>query len=179
VNQSGIRHCCVLLVLIGVSACAMPRPVTMESNNNSTTTSNGSQTSGVQTQSIETPDSPVSQPIPVITPKTLSPATKALVTQAQTQLNAGQDAAAASTLERALRIEPDNPLIWLEMAKLRHTEGNPAQAESMARKALSMAGGDARVQAAAWRVIADSFRARGRNPEARDADARAAALSGN
>jgi predicted Zn-dependent protease len=83
---------------------------------------------------------------------------------------------AAATIERALRIEPDNPLLWIELAKIRHNEGNEAQAENLARKALTMAAGDNRTQAAAWRVIADSYRARGRNPEAREAEAKAAGL---
>jgi predicted Zn-dependent protease len=101
-----------------------------------------------------------------------------LVTQAQAQLTAGNEALAAATIERALRIEPDNPLLWIELAKIRHHEGNDSQAENLARKALAMASGDNKTQATAWRVIADSYRARGRNPEARDAEARAKALEG-
>jgi predicted Zn-dependent protease len=166
----------VTLLATVLSACGTSNPYTTQ---HTAVEGAATATNGVQTQAVPATDTSTSQPLPVTQPKTLGPATRSLVAQAQQQLKAGQDAAAASTLERALRIEPDNPLIWLEMAKLRHTEGNAAQAESMARKALSMAGGDARVQSSAWRVIADSFRARGRNPEAREADARAAALSGS
>jgi Tfp pilus assembly protein PilF len=101
-----------------------------------------------------------------------------LVAQAQSQANAGNDALAAVTLERALRIEPDNPLLWIELAKIRHNEGNESQAENLARKALAMATGDGKTQAAAWRVIANSYRARGRNPEAREAEVKAANLGG-
>ncbi len=111
-------------------------------------------------------------------PRTLKPASRALVAQAQNQSKAGNDALAAVTLERALRIEPDNPLLWIELAKVRQNEGNELQAENLARKALSMATGDGRTQAAAWRVIAQSYRARGRNPEAREADLKAANLGG-
>jgi Tfp pilus assembly protein PilF len=117
-------------------------------------------------------------PTPPPRTRTYGAATKALVTQAQAQMNAGNDALAAATLERALRIEPDNPLLWIELAKIRQHEGNDSQAENLARKALAMASGDNKTQAAAWRVIADSYRARGRNPEARDADAKAKALEG-
>jgi hypothetical protein len=56
-------------------------------------------------------------------------------------------------------------------------EGNAAQADAMGRKAVALATGDPGAQAAAWRLIADSLRARGRNPEAAEADQRAAALS--
>jgi hypothetical protein len=69
-------------------------------------------------------------------------------------------------------------LLWIELAKIRHNQGNEPQAENLARKALSMATGDTKTQAAAWRVIADSYRARGRNVEARDAEVKAAGLTG-
>jgi Flp pilus assembly protein TadD len=137
--------------------------------------------SGVQTQPASTPEatSPAEPlPTPAVRQRSLSPASKALVAQAQTQMNSGNNALAAATIERALRIESDNPLLWLELAKIRRNEGNAAQAENLARKALAMATGDSRTQASAWRVIADSYRARGRNPEARDADAKASALGG-
>jgi len=107
---------------------------------------------------------------------TLGPASTSLVAQAQLQQSSGDLAMASSSIERALRIEPNNPLLWLEMSKLRQAENNYAQAESMARKALSKATGDAKVQAAAWRAIADSLKVRARNQEARDAEARADSL---
>jgi penicillin-binding protein 1B len=43
---------------------------------------------------------------------------------------------ATVSLERALRIEPNNPLLWIEMGRLRMDQRNYAQAESMGRKAL-------------------------------------------
>jgi tetratricopeptide (TPR) repeat protein len=136
----------------------------------------------VQTQPATTPEpaAPV-QPLPTQPTRAhaLSAASKALVAKAQEQENAGNDALAAATIERAMRIESDNPLLWIELAKLRQNEGNSAQAENLARKALAMASGDNKTQAAAWRVIAETYRARGRNPEARDADAKASALGGS
>jgi hypothetical protein len=47
----------------------------------------------------------------------------------------------------------------------------------MGRKALALATGDPAAQAAAWRLIADSLRARERNPEALEADRHAASLA--
>lgn len=97
---------------------------------------------------------------------TLSPASASLVGRARTQSAAGDFIGASASIERALRIEPDNPLLWIEMSKLRELESNPAQAESFARKALDAAAGDSATQAAAWRLIADSLNARGRIQEA-------------
>jgi len=101
------------------------------------------------------------------------------VTQAQAQVAAGNFAVAAANLERALRIEPDSPQLWIEMGKVRQAEGNFAQAENMGRKALSLATGDPRSQSSAWRLIAESLRSRKRVQEAREADVRAEALSAN
>jgi tetratricopeptide (TPR) repeat protein len=103
----------------------------------------------------------------------LGAASASLVAQARSQSEGGHHGLAAATLERALRIEPENPLVWVELARVRQAEGNHAQADAMGRKALSLATGDPRAQSAAWQVIAESLRARGRNAEAAEADQQA------
>jgi tetratricopeptide (TPR) repeat protein len=124
---------------------------------------------------------PTPTPLPRERPKapaaTLGPASKALVSQAEVQRKKGDLPGATVTLERALRIEPNNPLLWIEMGRLRMDQRNYAQAEGMGRKALSMSVGDDRTQSQAWQLIADSLRARGRNPEAQQAADRAKALA--
>jgi tetratricopeptide (TPR) repeat protein len=104
----------------------------------------------------------------------LSTASQSLVNQAHSQAAGGDYGGAAATLERALRIEPDNPLLWTELGRVRMGENNPAQAEAMGRKALALATGDTVAQSSAWHLIADSLRARGKNAEAADAEHRAA-----
>jgi cytochrome c-type biogenesis protein CcmH/NrfG len=84
---------------------------------------------------------------------------------------------AAATIERAMRIEPDNPLLRIELGRVRYTGADASQAESMGRKALALASGDAQAQSSAWRLIADSLRSQRRNQEAAEADKRANALS--
>jgi tetratricopeptide (TPR) repeat protein len=103
----------------------------------------------------------------------LNAASAALVNQAHAQAGGGDYGQAAATLERALRIEPDNPLLWIELGRVRLGENNPAQADAMGHKALSLATGDPAAQASAWHLIADSLRARNRNGEAAEADQRA------
>jgi predicted Zn-dependent protease len=73
---------------------------------------------------------------------------------------------ASSTLDRALRIEPNNPLLWVELGRLRLAENDAHQAENCARKALTLASGDRSTQAQAGRVLVDALRAQHRNPEA-------------
>lgn len=63
------------------------------------------------------------------------------------------------------------------MGRLRMDQRNFPQAENMGRKALAMSVGDDRTQSSAWQLISDSLRARGKNPEAEDAAAKARALA--
>jgi hypothetical protein len=124
------------------------------------------------------PSVPVPRERPKVAPATLSPASSALVNLSQTQRKKGDLPGAATSLDRALRIEPSNPLLWIEMGRLRMDQRNYAQAEAMGRKALSMAVGDSHTQASAWQLIADSLRARGKNPQAQEALDKARELGG-
>ena len=122
---------------------------------------------------------PPAEPLPAPPTRsfTLGTAATALVNQAHAQLAGNNFMLAAATIERALRIEPNNPLLWLEYAQVRYSEHNYSQAESMARKALMLANGDARAQGNAWRMIATTLRARERTTEAQQADMKADALA--
>jgi Tfp pilus assembly protein PilF len=130
---------------------------------------------------IPAPPSATATPEPPYVPPPrqfrLGPATTALVAQAHAQANGGDYGLAVATLERAQRIEPDNPLLWIELGRVQLNQNNAAQADAMGRKALALATGDVAAQAAAWRLIADSLRARGRNPEAAQADRQADTLA--
>jgi tetratricopeptide (TPR) repeat protein len=108
---------------------------------------------------------------------TLGAAAGALVGDAHAQEQSRNFGLAAETLERALSIEPHNPLVWIELGRENILAGNPAQAYGMGRKALYLASGDPRAQSAAWRLIAASLRAQGRNDEAYVAEEKAVALS--
>ncbi len=103
----------------------------------------------------------------------LSPATNALVGQAQAAGAKADYLTAMSILERAVRIEPRNPLVWIEMAKIRLAAGEAAQAESVARKAVALSEGDQRTSGEAWKQVALALKAQNRNPEAAAAEARA------
>jgi tetratricopeptide (TPR) repeat protein len=96
----------------------------------------------------------------------LSPATRSLVVQAHTLVAHGDLDGASSTLDRALRIEPNNPLLWVELGRLRLAENNAHQGEVCGRKALALASGDRTTQAQAGRLLADALRAQQRNQEA-------------
>jgi uncharacterized protein HemY len=115
-----------------------------------------------------TPPSPPAPPRapPASRENHLSPATRSLVTQSRTLISHGDLDGASSTLDRALRIEPNNPLLWIELGRLRLAENDPHQAEGCGRKALALASGDRGTQAQSGRLLADALRAQQRNQEA-------------
>lgn len=134
----------------------------------------------VQTQPGEPPstvEEPQPLPAPVVREPTLGAASRALVNQAQAQVNTRNYPVAVASIERALRIEPDNPLLWIELGKVRLAEGNYVQAENTGRKALTLAANAPRAQSSAWRLVAESYRARGQNTQAQEAQSKADAAA--
>jgi hypothetical protein len=121
-----------------------------------------------------TPAPPPAVPRPAPPPRDirLSPATQSLVTQAHALAGRGDLLGASSTLDRALRIEPSNPLLWIEMGRIRLVEGDAHQAETCGRKAFALAGGDQRALSGAGHLLADALRAQGRNQEASEVESR-------
>jgi tetratricopeptide (TPR) repeat protein len=127
----------------------------------------GNSASGPQPGSSASPASPSVPPsVPPPRENRLSPATSSLVTQARALVSRGDLDGASSTLDRALRIEPNNPLVWIELGRLRLAESDAHQAEGCGRKALALASGDRGTQAQAGRLLADALRAQRRNQEA-------------
>jgi uncharacterized protein HemY len=127
----------------------------------------GNSASGPQAGSSASPALPsVPPPAPPPRENRLSPATSSLVSQARALVSRGDLDGASSTLDRALRIEPNNPLVWIELGRLRLAESDAHQAEGCGRKALALASGDRGTQAQAGRLLADALRAQRRNQEA-------------
>jgi Tfp pilus assembly protein PilF len=91
----------------------------------------------------------------------LSAAGRALLLQSRGERQSGDYAAASASLERAIRIEPSQAIIWLELARVRLLEGNAAQAEQLARKAAALGAGDPSIEDQAAEVIAQALRNRG------------------
>ncbi len=110
------------------------------------------------------------------TPVSGNRAVVALVDQARGDAASGREVNAAAGLERALRIEPRNPQLWQELAKLRLAQGRYGETENLARKSNSFAGEDRRIQAGNWRLIGEARVARGEEAGAREAFRRAEEL---
>jgi hypothetical protein len=80
----------------------------------------------------------------------------ALLTSAQQMERSGNLAGASASLERAQRIAPQEPQVLYRLAEVRLAQGDPAQAEQLARRGLSYAGGRPALQASLWEVIAQA-----------------------
>ena len=69
-----------------------------------------------------------------------------LYDQAMNYLSVGDFDQAEASLERGLRIEPNNPYLWFELARLSADYGNVKKARELASRAQSLAGGDRYLQ---------------------------------
>jgi tetratricopeptide (TPR) repeat protein len=86
---------------------------------------------------------PPGRDVPTARPQSdASGASAALLEQSRAQRAAGSLPAARASLERALRLDPNNAALWLELGELELQTGNSAQAATMARKAQTLAGRD-------------------------------------
>lgn len=92
-----------------------------------------------------------------------------LMQSARSDSEAGKLGSAAATLERALRIEPKNPRLWQELARVRLKQGEYTQAENVAARSNAWAGSDNSLRAENWRLIAQARDARGDSQGARAA----------
>src|SRR6266700_4239798 len=104
---------------------------------------------------------PAPAPAPESAARTETIAIASLLDGARADTASGRLANAAATLERALRIEPRNPRLWSELARVRFQQRDYAQAESTALRSESWAGKDNLLRADNWRLIAAARDARG------------------
>lgn len=147
---------------------------------------------GPQTTPLPTPDRrlPPATPVPEDGEQVASPASPAqgprtlgeasgpaamqLAEQAREQHAAGDLNGAASSIERALRVEPQNAFLWLTLAELRREQGAPNDAKAMAQRAMARAPGNPWVAAPAWRVVQQAELSAGNNALANEAGRKAA-----
>ncbi len=146
------RYCALLLVWL-VSGCTgmqsgQPQPVIDQ----------GVQSSGPAGQAGDRDADAAGLQAPV---SQQPPAVLALLDRAEHQANAGDLDSAAATLERAIRIDSRNPVLWHHLASVRLAEGEYLQAENLAAKSNSLAPGNRAQQIRNWQLIADARRSRG------------------
>ncbi|SDU46818.1 tetratricopeptide repeat protein [Desulfobacula phenolica] len=104
------------------------------------------------------PASPRNTPRPAVLSK--------MIHTAENQLRSNKPEAAFQTLERALDIDGQDPIIWHLMAKAQQMQNNFQQAKYFAGKSNAMAARMPFLKKRNWRIIGDALKKQGRIQEA-------------
>lgn len=105
-------------------------------------------------------------------------ATQTLLARANEALASQQPETAIMLLERAVRIEPREALLWIRLSRAHLAQGEMRAAFQHARKAIALAGSDSSKFSAAWLQLANVFTAQGKNAEAQQIRRRFSRSSG-
>jgi len=106
-----------------------------------------------------------------------SAAVAALLVEAKNHFSQGKNEQAAALLERALRIQPGNPILWHNLAGVRLQQEEWAKSASLAAKANSLAVDNRWLRIRNWTVIALACDGMGDVNCMREARSRAQALA--
>jgi Tfp pilus assembly protein PilF len=104
----------------------------------------------------------------------MAPAVEALAARAEQQRQTGDYGGAAATLERALRIEPQQAYLWNRLARVRLEQGQGTQASNLAARSNALAGSQPELKQNNWDIIATIRRQSGDIEGAVEAERRAA-----
>ncbi|GAA5101257.1 tetratricopeptide repeat protein [Wohlfahrtiimonas larvae] len=88
-------------------------------------------------------------------------AVQSLLDEANSAVKAGQLEKAATALNRAVRLEPNNASIWYDLAQIRLHQGKYEQSEQLAKKSIDFAKSNQDLMNKNWRVISSARKARG------------------
>jgi hypothetical protein len=97
----------------------------------------------------------------------------ALRVQAERQRQSGDYAGAAATLERALRIQPQDARLWNRLARVRMEQGLHSQAANLAARSNALAGDQSDLKRDNWSMIATARRQAGDMAGASEAERKA------
>jgi Flp pilus assembly protein TadD len=103
---------------------------------------------------------PMEQTPAMRAPSRSETAVAVILLDAESAIRRGRYNIAAAQLERALRIEPGNPHIWHDLARVRLNQGRYGQAANLAAKSNALARGDQQLRAANQQIIDMARRSR-------------------
>jgi hypothetical protein len=119
----------------------------------------------VNGQPLPLPEETVVKAEPLTGGVTMSPVVKKLIATSGDQRRVGNWPSAASSLERALRIEPRNGGLWARLAQVRYDQKAWKKAIQLAAKSNTLSGGNISLLRQNWVLMANSYDAMG-NSEA-------------
>lgn len=134
----------------------------------------------VEREPAEPEATPSGEPPETVPDAPRAPSTEAavrdLMADAGDASEEGDHERAGALLERALRIQPDNAVLWHNLAIVRYRQDDFEQAESMALRSVSHVGGNTELERRNWKIIAVSRHLRGDDEGAEEARQRAQGL---
>ncbi len=98
---------------------------------------------------------------PLDNSRSMSPVAKRLMASAISNKAVGDFDSAASDLERALRIEPNNASLWSQLADVRYSQKQFKQAVQLAAKSNTLAASDISLRRQNWVLMANAYSAQG------------------
>lgn len=98
-------------------------------------------------------DAPPAQPLPKVVQQS-NTAVVALLTDARQSADRGDFSGAESQMERALRISPRDPQVYLQLAALKRQQQEYMQAEQLALRGIALAAGLPDYKHQLWRELA-------------------------
>ena len=111
----------------------------------------------VNGQSKPLPPAPEIQTEELQKGQVMSPAAQGLLASAQQQLDSSNWEGAANYLERALRIEPRNPVLWERLATVRYEQRDWQQAIQLAAKSNTLVGANTDLRRQNWYLMANAY----------------------
>ena len=118
-------------------------------------------TSAMPAYSTSSPQQVAMAPATTTASASMGSAASSLMAKAEQQQRSGDLTGAASTLERALRIEPRNALLWNRLANVRLEQRRNALASELASKSNAFAGSDNALKKNNWLIISSARQASG------------------
>lgn len=94
---------------------------------------------------------------PLSNSRAVSPVVKSLLAQARNKRRLGDWSGAAILLERALRIEPRNAMVWSRLANIRFDQQSWSKAVQLAAKSNTLAVGDIDLKRQNWILMANAY----------------------
>lgn len=91
---------------------------------------------------------------------------KRLLASANGYMDQGDTQSAVGSLERALRIEPRNAVLWSRLAEVRFEQQNWQQAIQMAAKSNTLAPANSALRRQNWNLMASAYTALGQDDQA-------------
>jgi len=98
---------------------------------------------------------------PLSSGQAVSPVVQRLLAAAEQQRGSGDIDSAANSLERALRIEPRNAVLWSRLADVRFSQNDWQQAIQLAAKSNTLAGNNTQLRRQNWYLMVNSYSALG------------------